>query len=181
MTMSENSTNPEKFTVGLNVGSVGRWSRLVWGVIWLLLSAWAIFQGSQGASLTLTFYGISLVYFIGITAGYIAVYWILGERVLAKSNPWINTVILVGPALVALCWNFIILPLTGIKLPATLSLAMGVYIGISFLLQWKIRYGGCEVVAIPIIILKRRYTTYCVPLVALDAVEKQIRKSPRDN
>ena len=28
--------------------------------------------------------------------------------------------------------------------------------------------------AIPIILFKRRYTTYCVPLVALDAVEKAV-------
>ncbi len=51
---------------------------------------------------------------------------------------------------------------------------MGVYIGISFILQWRIGYGGCEVVSIPIILLRRRYVTYCVPLVALDAMEKKI-------
>ena len=51
---------------------------------------------------------------------------------------------------------------------------MGVYIGVSFILQWRIGYGGCEVVSIPIILLRRRYVTYCIPLVALDAVEKKI-------
>ena len=179
--MSDNKTNPANFTVGLDVGSVGRWSRLVWGVLILLASVSAIFQGSQGAGLNPTFYGIALLYFIGITAGYVAAYWLLGERLLAQGNPWINTLILVGPAVVAICWNFVILPSTGIELPAALSLAVGAYIGISLLLQWQIKYGGCEVVALPIIILKRRYTTYCVALVALDAVEKQVRGSTRGN
>jgi hypothetical protein len=47
-----------------------------------------------------------------------------------------------------------------------------VYVGISLLLQWKIKYGGCEVVSLPIILFKRRYVTYCIPLVAVDAMEK---------
>ena len=51
---------------------------------------------------------------------------------------------------------------------------MGVYIVLSFILQWRIKYGGCEVVALPIILFKKRYTTYCMPLVALDAVEKRV-------
>ena len=42
------------------------------------------------------------------------------------------------------------------------------------ILQWKIRYGGCEVVALPIILSRRRYTTYCIPLIALNAVEKVV-------
>jgi len=55
-----------------------------------------------------------------------------------------------------------------------LQLAMGVYVGISFILQWRINYGGCEVVAIPILLFKRRYVSYCIPLVVADAVEKAI-------
>ena len=51
---------------------------------------------------------------------------------------------------------------------------MGVYIGASFIVQWKIKYGGCEVVALPFPLVKRPYPTYCVPLVAPDAVEKQV-------
>ena len=49
-----------------------------------------------------------------------------------------------------------------------------VYVGISLLLQWKIKYGGCEVVSLPTILFKRRYVTYCIPLVAVDATEKEL-------
>jgi hypothetical protein len=37
------------------------------------------------------------------------------------------------------------------------------------------------VVSIPIILLRRRYVTYCIPLVALDAVEKTIVDSRAGN
>ena len=148
--------------------------RLVRGMLIVVSSGMAIFQGSQGSSQALTFYGATFLYFIGILAAYIGVYWILGERVLAKSNPWINTAILVAPAFTIAWWNLAFLPVTGFPIPPALSLAMGVYIGLSFILQWRIKYGGCEVVALPILLFKRRYTTYCVPLVALDAVEKKI-------
>jgi len=110
----------------------------------------------------------------GIAAAYVAVYWIFGEQVLARSNPWIDTLILVLPGASIAWWNLAILPFTGVVIPDALSLAMGVYIGASFILQWKIKYRGCEVVALPILLVKRRYTTYCVPLVALDAVGKQV-------
>ena len=54
---------------------------------------------------------------------------------------------------------------------------MAIYVGISSILQWRIRYGGCEVVSMPIILLRRRYVTYCIPLVALDAMEKKVVNS----
>jgi len=38
----------------------------------------------------------------------------------------------------------------------------------------RIGYGGCEVVTLPILLLRKRYPTYCIPLVALDAVEKVV-------
>ena len=92
----------------------------------------------------------------------------------ARANLWVNTLIFVGPALVVAGWEFSFGPLIGFDLPSALPLGMLVYIGTSFILMWKLRYGGCEVVALPIILSKRRYTTYCLPLVALDAVEKVV-------
>jgi len=109
-----------------------------------------------------------------ITVAYTTVYLYLGERLFATANPWLDTAILVGPAFVTAWWQFAIGPITAIRLPTGLSLAMGLYVGISLILQWHIRYGGCEVVAIPILLFKKRYITYCIPLVAADAVEKAI-------
>ena len=181
--MTEHASRSRFSTLGLDVGVVGRWSRLVWGLLILIPIVTAVTR--PGAALEIVpgapirlgsggFYLQGAVYLVGITAAYVLVYWALGERFFATANPWINTAILVGPAFTVAWWPIIFAPTTGIEIPEALALAMGVYVGISFILQWPIRYGGCEVVSIPIILLRRRYVTYCVPLVALDAVEKKL-------
>lgn len=43
---------------------------------------------------------------------------------------------------------------------------------LEYLLEYSARLQSP--VALPILLFKKRYTTYCVPLVALDAVEKQV-------
>lgn len=156
--------------LGLGVGIFGRWSRLMWGVATLLPLAFGGVQDLQNSGSSLSFYGLAGVYVVGISAAYVAVYWAFGERIFARANAWVNTAVFVGPAFVVAWWDIVFGPRTGLSLPTALPLAASVYIGISFILQWKIRYGGCEVVAIPIILSKRRYTTCCLPLVALDAV-----------
>ncbi len=160
-------------TLGLDVGVVGRWSRLLWG---LLILVPIVYDVSTRSDLLDSggFYLQAALYLVAITAAYVLVYWVFGERFFSTANAWINTAILVGPAFAVGWWPIIGAPLTGIEIPEALSLAMFVYIGISFILQWRIGYGGCEVVSIPIILLRRRYVTYCIPLVALDAVEKKI-------
>ena len=160
--------------LGLDVGVFGRWSRLLWGVAILLPLAFGAVGDLQSSGTSLSFYGLAGVYVVGISAAYVAVYWAFGERIFARANPWVNTAVFVGPAFVVAWWDLVFGPLTGLSLPTALPLAASVYIGISFILQWKIKYGGCEVVALPIILSKRRYTTYCLPLVALDAVEKVV-------
>ncbi len=160
--------------LGLDVGIFGRWSRLLWGIALLLPLAFGGAQDLRGSASSMSFYGLAALYFLAIGAAYVSVYWSLGERIFARANPWLNTAVFVGPAFAAAWWEILIEPSSGFGLPSSLPLAMTVYIGASFILQWKIKYGGCEVVALPIILSKRRYTTYCIPLIALDAVEKVV-------
>ena len=166
--------------LGLDVGLVGRWSRFVYGLFILIPLVVDIADDFNFSSASLAFYGRVILYFLFILAVYSAVYWLLGERLLAWANPWIGTVIFVGPALIIGWWNVIIAPATDLHLPTELIVAMALYIGLSLLVQWRIQYGGCEVVSLPIIFFRRRYPTYCVPLVAVDAVEKVVvdRRSP---
>ncbi len=169
--MTEQASRSRFGTLGLDVGVFGRWSRLAWGVLLLIPIAYAVVTSDlldSGA-----FYLQAVLYLVGITAAYVLVYWAFGERFFASANPWVNTAIFVGPAFTVGWWPILVAPATGFELPEALILAMGVYIGVSFILQWRIGYGGCEVVSIPIILLRRRYVTYCIPLVALDAVEKK--------
>ena len=174
--MTEHTRRSSFGTVGLDVGFVGRWSRLVWG---LLILTPIVYDVSTRSDLLGSgdFYLQAALYLVGITAAYVLVYWALGERFFATANPWVNTAILVGPAFMVAWWPILFAPVTGIEIPEALALGMGIYVGISFILQWRIGYGGCEVVSIPIILLRRRYVTYCIPLVALDAVEKKVVNS----
>lgn len=172
--MSDPTEKSRYGRLGVDVGLFGRWSRLFWGILILAPLTIATLQDFTEGDVSSAFFVQTALYFIAIPAAYTVVYWFLGERLFARANPWINTAILVGPAIVVAWWNFFFYPITGFRLPGPLQLAMGLYIGISFILQWKIGYGGCEVVSIPIILFKRRYATYCVPLVALDAAEKAI-------
>ena len=172
LVMTEQASRSRFGTLGLDVGVFGRWSRLVWGLLLLTPIVFAVITSDLLDSGD--FYLQAALYLVGITAAYVFVYWAFGERFFATANPWVNTAILVGPAFAVGWWPILIAPVTGIELPDALVLAMGVYIGVSFILQWRIGYGGCEVVSIPIILLRRRYVTYCIPLVALDAVEKKI-------
>ena len=167
--------------LGLDVGAVGRWSRLAWGALILLPLLFGAAADLRGTGASLTLYGLGAAYFLGAAATYLAVYKLLGERLFARANPWVNTFILVGPAFLIAWWSAIITPTTGIELPDGLSLGMLGYIGVSFILQWRIGYGGCEVVALPIILFGRRYTTYCLPLVALDVVEKAVMDRGHDD
>ena len=160
--------------LGLDVGTLGRWSRLITGLLILIplvINVGLNFSPSTGS---IPFYGLFLAYFIAILMVYSLVYWFLGERFLARVNPWVTTAIFVGPAILVAWWDLLVAPFTSLRLPQPLVLAMAVYIGISLILQWRIRYGGCEVVSIPILLFRRRYPSYCIPLVAIDAVEKAV-------
>ena len=172
LVMTEQESRSRFGTLGLDVGVFGRWSRLVWGLMLLAPIVFAVITSDRLDSGE--FYLQATLYLVGITAAYVLVYWAFGERFFATANPWVNTAIFVGPAFTVGWWPILVAPATGVELPEALVLAMGVYIGVSFILQWRIGYGGCEVVSIPIILLRRRYVTYCIPLIALDAVEKKI-------
>lgn len=161
-------------TLGLDVGVLGRWSRLISGLLILIPLVVNVGLSFSPSVSSIRFYGLFLVYFIAILVVYSLAYRFLGERFLARVNPWVTTVIFVGPAILVDWWNLLVAPFTNLGLPQPLVLAMTVYIAISLILQWRIKYGGCEVVSIPILLFRRRYPSYCIPLVVIDAVEKVV-------
>jgi hypothetical protein len=157
------------------VGFIGRWARFGFGVLFLLFFAANFGARASLAPATLRFYASLALYFVAIMGAYTGVYWILGELgVLERLDPWFSTAIFVGPALVVAWWGFLVEPFTGVGIPEAFWLAMLAYVGISFVVQWYLSYGGCEVVALPILLFRKRFPTYCIPLVALDAVEKGV-------
>jgi hypothetical protein len=160
--------------LGIEVGAFGRWVRLGFGILLLAPVATQIASDIGGEGEPLSYYVRAAAYLVAISAAYVAVYRVLSPSVLSRTGPWINTVIFVGPAFAAVWWATIIEPATSVALPADFALAFGAYVGLSFLLQWRIGYGGCEVVSLPIALGAPRHATYCIPLVAADVIEKRI-------
>ena len=144
------------FVIGHDSRAVGRWSRLVLGVLGVW---WAIARALEVGVLAET--GL---YVLVIAAAYVAAHRLLGGWVLGRMNPWVGTLLLVGPAIV----------IPGVPmLPVALRLGMVAYFSASLLLNAAKNYGGCEVLALPSLLFGRWYTVYC-PLNVIDAVERRV-------
>jgi hypothetical protein len=152
-------------TVGYNVGTVGRWSRVGYGLLIALGAAASTLFNFNVSRDPVAFSLETVAFFAAIVLAYLTVYGVFGERVFARANPWLNTLVLVGPALLVAYWNLTVRHLTGVSLPGPPTLAMLMYVGISPVVEAWIGYGGCEVVALPILVFRRRYVTYCLPVV----------------
>lgn len=149
------------FTVGHDVGAVGKWLRLVLGSVALL---WAVGRLAQTGLLI-----GGAAWFVGIGLAYLAAHRLLGRRVLSKMNPWVGTLLLVGPA--------ILIPSVQ-TFPLELRLGMVAYFSASLVLNAAMNYGGCEVLALPSLLSRRWYTVYC-PLNVIDLVEKGVAGEAR--
>lgn len=156
-------------TLGLNVGVFGRWTRLVYGVFLLFP---LLIQLPGDFTKSVSFLSLVLFYFLIITLAYVVGYLVFG-KFFEKANVWVNTAIFVGPVIALAYWNFLF-AWTGVTFPGAFNFALIFYISISLILQFSIKYGGCEVVSIPILLTRRRYRSFCIPLVAVDAVEKAV-------
>lgn len=159
-------------TIGYDLGRVGRWARVGSGLLIAAGAAASTVIGLDEVAEPGAFLLQMLVYLAAITVAYLLAYLLLGERLFARANPWLNTLILVGPALLIAYWNLTLEYALGAELPAPLVVAMLAYVAASFLIQAAIGYGGCEVVALPILVFRRRYVSYCLPIVMIDAAER---------
>ena len=154
------SPSNSKFTLGLSAGLLGRWTRLILGGFMLVYVIFLLITNQP----SLGFYGEAALYFVGVFGAYLVAHYYLGERFFARVNPWITTLILVGPPVVMMVFQL------G---PVTYQLAFSLYASISLIFNFFMSYGGCEVVAIPSLIFRRRYVVYC-PWNVVDVVDKVI-------
>lgn len=157
-----------EFVLGRDAGPYGRIARILVGA-WLILAG--VGQATRGG-----FGIIDAVELAGYTVGavllYTAVTYLLGERLLTRLNPWTATAMLLLPV-VALTALSVILPV-----PATLLAALYLYVGLSIVLIGIIGYGGCEIIGLPVVLLRRRYTVYCA-MNAIDAAERSLTEGRR--
>ncbi len=169
---------PKYGLVGWDVGIVGRWYRLVMGILFTGLVVFDLVGAFHTHSLRTNV--LTGLFFVGFVLVYFAAYLLVIERVKDKS-PWIPTMIFVFPAMYFLI-NGMIVPfelsfgyLIGMPyVNHPIMLAMLLYVGISTGVQFFTKYGGCEVIAIQNLIYRKRCLSYCVPLLPLDMAEKAI-------
>jgi Family of unknown function (DUF6410) len=147
------------FTIGLDSTTFGRWVRVLLGLLFILYAGLRMISISERADARAV-----LVSFLSILVVYYVAYLALEHLLLARQNPWLNTLVFVVPALV-----IVFAPL----FPSGLQVGMVLYWGVSLLLNALIGYGGCEVLAIPTLIYKRRYDVYC-PTNVLDLAERAV-------
>jgi hypothetical protein len=162
----------KKFTIGYDVRIVGRLARLVGGLIpiVLILMDIAILDTPNPKVAPLILLRDTVLYMIAVAVVYAAVYYLLSDRFLnwlSGVNPWISTVIFVGPPIA------VAVLLLG---PDAFQLGLGSYVAASAILAAAMSYGGCEVVALPALLFKQRHIVYC-PYNLVDAIEDAVVKN----
>lgn len=146
-------------TIGRDLGPVGRWARVVLGLLGFSYGAGGLVAGEVDVAPT--------VGFVAALAGYyLLLHRLLGERVFARANPWFGTVIMLGSLALFTVPPFV---------PAALHHAVGLYVGAALVLTAAIGYGGCEVAAPATLLFRRRYVLYC-PYNAIDAAERPLHR-----
>jgi len=163
--------------LGVNVGSVGRWTRFLMGILIVAYVATDFYPVTHTHSAAS--YTMMALSFLGITGVYTLVHMLIGDKLSGRSAWW-GTLIFVVPImflLIAPAFDRNLQVGHWLNMPALnhpFMLALLLYVGVSFFFQWRAKYGGCEVVAIPNFLIRKNYGSYCVPLLPLDAIEKAI-------
>lgn len=144
--------------IGRDAGPFGRVFRLVTGVLAVLAAITAIHGTGDGAW--------TAGFVVALALFYLLVHWILGLPALSRLDPFVATVLVLG-------W----LPVFGLSVfPHPLHVATGLYIGASLIINAVIRYGGCELVALPTAVFRRRRVVYC-PINIVDAAERPLDRA----
>jgi Family of unknown function (DUF6410) len=153
--------------IGRDLRPAGRLVRVLAGLLFLLAGVSA--GSSMGVWLSLGSLGGVVVALLGTAVFYTIVVGVLGERLLARANPWLAAAGIVLPLAI----------LSAVpRVPAQVVVGGDLYLGLAMLVQAAIGYGGCEIVGVPTLLLRRRYTVYCV-LNGADVVEAWLQDRPR--
>ncbi len=113
-----------------------------------------------------------LVSLAGVIIFYVLYTILTGYRVLTKVNPWLGALIMDWPLVVV--WVVVLGHLPGI--PPPLILAVLLYFGLSLVISGLVKYGGCEVVTIPGLVLGKRYNVACIVFSPVDWLEDRLAK-----
>lgn len=166
MAMLGGRVAPGDVTIGRDVGPGGRWVRAMAGALSLSYGIAGFFAGSATAAAEV---GQILAAVALLAVYYLVLHVLLGERLFARANPWFGTTLVLGSLGV----------FTAPFMPGAMTRGAGLYVGATLILAAVIRYGGCEVVAPPTLLFRRRYVLYC-PWNAVDAAERPLHRLRAD-
>lgn len=154
--------------IGRDLWPAGRVARAMAGVVFLTASAATAATAVHDGRAVMPLAVQAALAFGVITAAYMLLVWALGERLLARIGPWLAALVLVAPLAVMSVLPF---------MPEPAGIGADFYLAVSLLVQAVIGYGGCETAGIPALVLRRRYTVYCV-LNSVDVAERRLRTRP---
>jgi|SRR5690242_12227229 uncharacterized protein DUF6410 len=160
------SRRASDFVVGRDLGQVGRLVRVLAGLLNLaaalsVLSFMRPITPADLAQVGLAAAVTAAVYTVAVAT--------LGQQLLPRIDPWLAALLLVLPLAV-----LFLLPFT----PDWITVGAFLFIAISQFVQAAIGYGGCEIVGIPTLVLRKRHTIYCA-LNGADIVERWLQARPR--
>src|SRR5216684_907160 len=120
--------NTSRFRIGRNTTTLGRWVRVLVGLLLVLYAGLSMITITNRADAR----GV-LVSFVAILIVYELAYLALEKPLLARMNPWLNTLVMVVPALgIALVPVF----------PAALRVGMILYLGVTCILNAVMGFGS---------------------------------------
>ncbi|HKF75985.1 MAG TPA: DUF6410 domain-containing protein [Candidatus Dormibacteraeota bacterium] len=154
--------------IGRDLLPGGRVVRSLAGLLFMTPVAGALLTDAFGPLSWRTF-GLLGIAFALAAAGYTALVAILGDRVLVRVDPWLGAIVLYAPLAAILTLPFV---------PGWAAVGASLFIGVSLLVEAVIGYGGCEIAGIPTLVLRRRYTIYCI-LNGADVAERVLRHRSR--
>lgn len=155
-----------EFVIGRDIGGAGRLVRVLAGFLNLaaalsLLSFMRPVTAADLGQVALATLAVAVVYTVVMAT--------FGERLVSRMDPWLAALVLVLPLAILFLIPFV---------PDALTVGAFTYIAIAQFTQAAIGYGGCEIVGIPTLVLRRRYTVYCA-LNGADIVERWLLNCPR--
>ena len=158
---SDQATAASQFgAIGLDLGLVGRIARWLLGTAMLA----GILHDLAASRPPAMFLAEAWAYFVVSLVAYTVAFYALRGRILARKNPWVGTAIVLTPVLIVLIFDL------G---PPAFQIGINAYLGVSLIVASFMKYGGCEVVAVPSLLFGKRFILYC-PYNVIDVVEKAV-------
>lgn len=137
-------------------GIIGRTLRLMLG----LLFGWMTFTVMRAAD---TDFNLRVFIILAITtASYVVVYYVISKYA-TGAHPWLGAAVAVAPVILMFAF--------GGSLGRVASVA---YVGASLLVQVLRGDGGCEVLAIPAVLIGGRTHLACILFAPIDLVERHL-------